>query len=354
MRQSDSAFSFIPNVWLLRVVLPLVVMTLVVLNISLGSVSIPFEDVLSILTGGEAEKETWKNILVNFRLPKMFTALVVGAGLAVSGLLMQTLFNNPLAGPFVLGITSGASLGVALLFLAGSIFSSALLHMGAISNWMVVIAGSIGAGSVMMIVMLVSIRIKNSMTLLIVGLLFGSTTSALVSILQFFSSKEELQTYIFWTFGSLGGLTWVELKVLIPVVFVGLLITYILRKPLNAMLLGETYAGSVGVNIKKTRYLIILSTSLMAGSITAFCGPIAFIGIAVPHMARMLFNSGNQQTLVTGSVLVGIIVLLVCDIISQIPGSQYVIPINAITSLIGAPVVIWMVLMKKEISKSFM
>ena len=337
----------------LILIFPAVIILLFALNIYLGSVSIPFKEILRILATGESINESWVNIVFEFRLPKAITVIMVGAGLSVSGLLMQTLFNNPLAGPFVLGITSGASLGVALLVMASYLLGGILPILGELGNWALIIAGSLGASLVLLVVLLVSFRVKSSMTLLIIGLLFGSTTGALVSVLQFFSDKDKIQTYLIWTFGSLGGLTWDELVFFVPVVFIGLILTFVLKKPLNALLIGEHYAQSMGVNVKSVRLTIILATSLLAGSITAFCGPIAFIGIAVPHMARIVLNSGNHQYLTTATIMLGIITMLVCDTIAQLPGSQYVLPINAVTSLFGAPMVIWIVLAKKDIRNSF-
>ena len=332
--------------------LPLAILGLFFLDISLGSVYIPIEEVFNILVGGEIEKSSWQNIILKFRVPRALTAIAVGAALAVSGLQMQTLFRNPLAGPFVLGISSGASLGVALLMLAGSLFTTTFFTSG-LGDWLTVIAASLGSGLVLLLVVAVSTRVRDSMTLLIIGLMFGSLTGAIVSILQYFSTGEEIQLYLFWTFGSLGGLDINELKVLGIIVVIGLAVTVAIIKPLNALLLSENYARNLGVNIKTSRLLIILSTSLLAGSVTAFCGPIAFIGLAVPHLARLLFNTSDHKVLMPAAALTGIIVMLVCDIISQVPGSQSILPINAITSLLGAPVVIWIILSKGSMKNTF-
>ena len=322
------------------------------MNISLGSVSIPFDEILNVLTGSAASKNSWTNIVLNFRLPKAITAIAVGAALSISGLLMQTLFRNPLAGPFVLGISSGASLGVALLLLAGISITGSLVASG-LTSWLVVSAASLGSALVLLLVVVVSLKVRDSMTLLIIGLMFGSLTGAIVSILQFFSSGEEIQVYLFWTFGSLGGLNWDEITVLWLIAGLGIAIAFIMVKPLNALLLSENYARSMGINIKSSRFWIIISTSLLAGSITAFCGPIAFIGIAIPHLTRLLFNTSNHKILIPAVAMSGIIVMLICDIISQLPGSEHVLPINAITSLLGAPVVIWVILRRGSIKHSF-
>jgi len=336
----------------LTIWLPLVIIGLFILDVSLGSVSIPLKDILNILLGDDSVKESWAHIILQFRIPRAVTTLAVGAGLAISGLQMQTLFRNPLAGPFVLGISSGASLGVALLMLAGSVITSSFLSSG-INNWLVVAAASIGSGVVLLLVVAVSIRVRDSMTLLIIGLMFGSLSGAIVSILQYFSTGEEIQLYLFWTFGSLGGLNNDELLILLIIVGAGLMISTFLIKPLNALLLSENYAQSMGVSIKRIRLLIILSTSLLAGSITAFCGPIAFIGLAVPHLTRLLFNTSDHKILIPAVALTGVIVMLACDIFSQLPGSQHILPINAITSLLGAPVVIWIILKKGSMKNTF-
>lgn len=332
--------------------LPLSILILFLLNISIGSVSIPFEEIMNVLAGNEASKNSWTNIILNFRLPKATTAVAVGAALSISGLLMQTLFRNPLAGPFVLGISSGASLGVALLLLAGVSITGSLIASG-LTSWLVVAAASLGSAVVLLLVVTVSLRIRDSMTLLIIGLMFGSLTSAIVSILQFFSTGEEIQVYLFWTFGSLGGLNWNEVMVLLIISGIGIIISFVMVKSLNALLLSENYARSMGISIKSSRLWIIISTSLLAGSITAFCGPIAFIGIAIPHLTRLLFNTSNHKVLIPAVAMVGILVMLICDMISQLPGSEHVLPINAITSLFGAPVVIWVILRRGSIKHSF-
>ncbi len=323
------------------------------INISLGSISIPFSQVVKILFGGQGEKIIWESIIWEFRLTKALTAVIIGAGLSVSGLQMQTLFKNPLAGPFVLGISSGASLGVALLVMAGFNFGYLGINFSFLENWWIVIAATLGAALVLLLVMLVSVRVRDSMSLLIIGLMFGSATGALVTVLQFFSEAQQIQAYLIWTFGSLGGLDWDALKVLIPVIIIGLGISIFLIKQMNALLLGESYAQSMGLNIQNVRIWIIISTSLLAGSITAFCGPIAFIGIAVPHLARMLFFSADHRILLPAVVVSGAVLMLICDVIAQLPGSEYTLPINAITSIFGAPVVIWIIIRRKNLRSSF-
>ena len=311
-------------------------------NISLGSVSIPFKTIFESLIG-----TTDNYIIQNYRLPKAFTAILVGSGLGISGLLMQTLFRNPLAGPFVLGITSGASLGVALVIIGASIFSG-FLATYLVSKWSLVIAASLGSFLVLLAVMIVSTRVRDTMAILIIGLMFGSITAAVVSILSYFSSAEQLQQYIFWGFGSLGNLSWSELLVFFIIYVFGILLSIFSIKALNTLLLGENYAKSLGLNIKQSRMLIIIATSLLAGTITAFAGPIAFIGLAIPHITRQVFNTSNHKILLPAVFLFGAIIMLICDSIAQLPTSDYTLPINAITSLIGAPVVIWLLVRKRK------
>ena len=315
-------------------------------NIASGSVAIPFKDVIASISGLEVSKESWSYIVINYRLPKAFTAVLTGAGLSASGLLMQTLFRNPLAGPFVLGISSGASLGVAVLILGSFLFwGSSTVIVGDLS---LVIAASMGSFLVLIIVMAVATKIRDTMAILIIGLMLGSMTTAVVSVLSYFSSSEKLQQYVFWTFGSLGNLNWNSLLIFALVFTIGLLMSVFLLKALNSLLLGENYARSMGLNIKKSRYLIIVATCLLAGSVTAFAGPIAFIGLAVPHLTRQIFNTTNHRVLLPAVMLYGAIIMLFCDIIAQLPNSEYTLPINAITSLIGAPVVIWLLIRKRK------
>lgn len=317
------------------------------INISLGSVSIPFSDTISSIFGGNTTNESWSYIIWNYRIPKAFTAILVGSGLALSGLLMQTLFRNPLAGPFVLGISSGASLGVAFLIMGSSIFSS-LFSFNLISNVSLAVTSSIGSFMVLLAVIIVASRVKDTMALLIIGLMFGSITSAIVSVLSYFTNAEKLQQYVYWSFGSIGNLTWEQLGILLGLCLLGIILSILSIKTLNAMLLGENYARSLGINIKKMRYLIIIATGLLAGSITAFAGPIAFIGLAVPHLTRQIFDTTNHKILVPAVLIYGAILMLLCDTVAQLPNSASVLPINAITSIIGAPVVIWLLVRKRK------
>jgi iron complex transport system permease protein len=318
-----------------------------VINISLGSVSIPFKDTLSAILGGELSNDSWKYIVWNYRIPKAFTAILVGSGLALSGLLMQTLFRNPLAGPFVLGISSGASLGAALLIMGASMFSG-LFSFGIVNDVSLAVASSVGSFLVLMVVVVVAYRIKDTMALLIIGLMFGSITAAIVSVLSYFTDAEKLQQYIYWSFGSVGNLSWQQLLLLLVIIVLGVLLSIISIKPLNSLLLGENYARSLGVNLKKSRYIIIIATGLLAGGITAYAGPIAFIGLAVPHLTRQIFNTTDHKVLVPAVLVYGAILMLICDTIAQLPTSANVLPINAITSIVGAPVVIWLLVRKKK------
>ncbi|MGB5435093.1 MAG: iron ABC transporter permease [Maribacter sp.] len=327
--------------------LVLALLLCVVLNISLGSVSIPFQDTLKAIFGGELANDSWKYIVWNYRIPKAFSAILVGSGLALSGLLMQTLFRNPLAGPFVLGISSGASLGAALLIMGSTLFSS-LFSYGLVNDISMAVAASIGSFLVLLVVVIVSYRIKDTMALLIIGLMFGSITAAIVSVLSYFTDAEKLQQYIYWSFGSVGNLSWPQLLLLLTIILIGLFLSIFSIKSLNALLLGENYAKSLGVNMKRSRYMIIIATGLLAGGITAFAGPIAFIGLAVPHLTRQIFNTTDHKVLVPAVLVYGAILMLICDTIAQLPTSANVLPINAITSIVGAPVVIWLLVRKRK------
>lgn len=323
----------------------LVLLACLLVDIGLGSVMIPVKEVFIILTGGNPTKSTWATIVIDYRLPKAITAILTGFGLSVSGLLMQTLFRNPLAGPFVLGISSGASLGVALLVMGSSLTGFSFW----VDSYSLATAASIGSFLVLLAILTVSKNIRDTMAILVIGLMFGSVTGAIVNILSYFSSMQKLQQYVFWSMGSLGGLSWEQLTIFGIVIIIGLVLSITTIKGLNALLLGETYARSMGLSIEKTRLIIMVATSLLAGSITAFAGPVAFIGLAVPHLTRLLFKSADHRVLIPATLLMGGIIMLFCDSISQLPGSQLTLPINAITAIIGAPVVIWLLLRKRKI-----
>lgn len=324
-----------------------ILIILFLINISLGSISMSLNTIFNSFFTKAIDYTNQEYIIQNYRLPKAITAVLVGSGLGISGLLMQTMFRNPLAGPFVLGITSGASLGVALAIMGASVIGGVFASILA-SQWTLVIAASLGCFIILSSVLIVSSKVKDTMAILIIGLMFGSITSAFVSVLSYFSSAETLQQYIFWGFGSLGDLQWQEIKVFLLVYSIGILFTILSIKALNTLLLGENYAKSMGLNIKQNRFIIILATCLLAGSITAFAGPIAFIGLAIPHITRQVFNTANHKILLPAVFLFGAIIMLICDSIAQLPNTDYSLPINAITSLIGAPVVVWLLVRKKK------
>jgi iron complex transport system permease protein len=328
---------------------------LFLLNLALGSVDIPLEAIIHILWGEEVSREAWQKIVINIRIPRAVTAILAGSALSVGGLQMQTLFRNPLAGPSVLGITAGASLGVAIVMLAAGTITSifAIQQLSALGSWVIVIAASLGSAAVLLLILLISIKVRDNVTLLIIGLMIGNITIAMVSIWQYFSQPEQIQDYLIWTFGSLGGVPLNQLWILAAVAIVGGGVALVLSKPLNGLLLGENYARSMGLSVTSTRIWIIVSTSLLAGGITAFCGPIGFVGIAVPHLTRSLLGTNDHRVLIPGTILMGAILLLACDIIAQVPGSTTTLPISAVTSMVGSPVVIWVIMQRKNLQASF-
>lgn len=318
---------------------------LMVLEVSLGSVSFSMVEVWYALVGGHDVPPEHSYIIRNLRLPRAIMAILTGAGLSAAGLLMQTLFRNPLAGPFVLGISSGAGLGVALLVMGSGIAMGGLLSpLGMVS------ASMLGSFMVLSLIIFVSLRIRDTMGLLIIGLMMGSLTSALVGIMSYFTSSETLQRYVFWSLGGLGGLDWLDLGVVSTVILVSMTIISLYLKPLNLLLLGPTYASSMGINVRAISWMIILVTSLLAGCITAYAGPIAFVGLAAPHISRLFLNSVDHRILLPVSVLVGINLMLVCDLVAGLPYLPYQLPINAVTSLLGAPLVIWLILKRKRLN----
>ena len=341
-----------PRLFLVWMVILLFVFVLVfILDLSYGSLKIPASYIIRILSGVQTDKPIWHEIVLNIRLTKAITAVLVGSGLAIAGLLMQTFFRNPLADPFILGINSGASLGVALAILslgaAGSLFLTQINTLGDLG---VAAAAILGAALVFGLVLLVSRSVKSSNTLLILGLMFGSATSALVSLLIYFSIPERIQAYMIWTYGSFGGVTWNQLKVMAPVMLVGIAISSLLGKSLNALLLGEDYARSLGLNIGRIRFLILLGASILAGTATAFCGPIGFLGVAIPHIARNLLRTSNHKFLLPAVLILGATAALLADVLTQLPGTDFILPINVITSLFGAPFVLWIILRRKAVS----
>jgi iron complex transport system permease protein len=321
-----------------------------ILDIFFGSVSIKASEIIGALFSDSGT--VFETIVLKFRLPKAITALIVGIALSLSGLQMQTIFRNPMAGPDVLGISSGASLGVAFVILG----FSALVSPDSVNvsgNWIIVSAAWVGAGAVMVLIMFISSRVTGIMTILIIGIMLSSGISAIVTLMQYFSNESMLKAYVIWTMGSLGNLTSNQLNVLLISVSIGIMLSLISVKMLNALLIGENYATSIGLNLRYARVMIFSSTCILTGSVTAFCGPIGFIGIAVPHISRIILRTSDHKILIPGTILTGGVLLLCCDIISQLPGSDSVLPVNAVTSLIGIPVVIWVILYNRKYSGFF-
>lgn len=334
MKMCPRSTAFFPVISVLTVILFAV-------DLSIGSVTVPLRDVWAALTGGDCARATAR-IILNIRLIKAIVAIIAGAALAVSGLQMQTLFRNPLAGPYVLGISSGASLGVALFILGVPLLgaSAAMNSLGMAG------AAWIGSAAVLLVVAAVGHRIKDIMVILILGMMFSSGVGAVVQILQYLSKEESLKSFVIWTMGSLGDVTGPQLHILVPSVIVGLILAVICIKPLNLLLFGEEYAVTMGLDIRRTRGLLFLSTTFLAGTVTAFCGPIGFIGLAMPHVTRMLTADGDHRVLIPGTILTGASVMLLCDLISKL----FILPINAITALLGIPVVVWVVLRNKSLN----
>ena len=326
----------------LFIILSLLLVILFVLDLLIGSVHIPLRDILGAIVGADVDPAT-RLIVLDIRLIKAVVAVLTGMALSVSGLQMQTLFRNPLAGPYVLGINSGASLGVALFILGmpllGIATNSTMSSIGTAG------AAWLGSALILAFVASVSTRIKDIMVILILGMMISSGVSAVVQILQYLSNEEALKSFVIWTMGSLGDVTTNQLHLMIPAVLIGLVVSIAVIKPLNLLLLGEQYARTMGLNVRRSRYLIFLSTTLLAGTVTAFCGPIGFVGLAIPHIARMLFSNADHRILLPASALCGAVVLLACDIISK----WLTLPINTITALLGIPIVIWVVIRNKSI-----
>jgi iron complex transport system permease protein len=308
------------------------------LSLAIGSVSIPLPDVLTTLLGGIPTQPGWRTIIWQFRLPRALTAVLAGPALAVSGLQLQTLFHNPLAGPFVLGISSGASLGVAIVVLASQQLGRFYGDMG------IVTAACIGAASVAMLVIVVARLVQSAIALLVLGLMFGYATGAIVNILLQLSSAQQVQQFVIWTFGSFGGVTWVQLPLMAMGIGIGIAIALLSTAALNVMLLGEMQAQSLGVNLPRLRLLVLLSSSLLAGTVTAFCGPIVFLGVAVPHLCRGILHTSDLRWLLPSVILVGAGLALIADLLSQILVRSSVLPLNSITALIGTPILIWVIL----------
>ena len=320
--------------------LSLLTLGLFLADLAWGSIHISLQEIMSVFFG-KGDTGINSEILLNFRLPKAITAILAGASLSVAGLMMQTLFRNSLADPYILGVSSGASLGVALVMMAASVLPVAFVSSG----WALIVAAVIGASVVLALVVGVSFRIQNAVSLLIVGLMFGTIAGSIVSVLQNFSNPDAIKLFVMWTFGSLSAVTWTYMQVLFPVSILGLGMAFFLQKRLDGLLLGENYARSLGISIVGTRFLIVIATGLLAGGITAFTGPIAFVGVAIPHIARGIFKTSSHKILMPATVLCGASLILFCDIISQLPA--YTLPINTISALFGAPIIIWIILKRK-------
>lgn len=327
--------------------LSLGVVVLFLCDLCYGSVRIPLPDVARTLLGGEAAKASWTYIVWDFRLPKALTAMMAGMGLSISGLLMQTFFRNPLAGPYVLGLSSGSSLAVAFVIM-GSAFLPVGIGQALASSYGIAIASCAGSVLVLFAVLAVARRLRDSMSILIVGLMFGSFTSAITGILSYVSTAEQLQRFTFWSLGSLGNLSWDSVGIITIGTLAGLAFAAYSIKALDALLLGEQYAQTLGLPINQTRFFVLLATGLLAGVITAFAGPIAFVGLAVPHIARLLFRTSRHATIFFATLLLGAAIMLGCDALCQLPGTELQLPINAVTSILGAPIVIWLLLNKRK------
>lgn len=317
------------------------------INLMIGAVKIPALDVLTILFDRFNGKESWSYIIIEYRLPKLIIALFVGASLSIAGMMMQTLFQNPMAEPYILGISSGASLGVAICILGATILPLKLQNY--MTNQTAIICFSLlGSIVVMFMVLGIAQKVQQAATLLIIGLMFSSFTSAFVSVLSYLSTAEELKKFSVWNLGSLGNINYEQLTYIIPTLTFALCLAYSTNKALNGLLLGETYAQSLGINIKKTKLLIIVSTCILVAVSTAFVGPIGFIGLAVPHLTRIIYKTTNHFVLFIGNILLGASLLIICDLICQLPGEQFILPINAVTSILGAPVVIYLLITRKK------
>ena len=329
-------------------VLTLLILVLVAGNLFFGSVSIPAEAIVRILTGGEVEKESWSFIVWESRVPQALTALLCGAALAGSGLMLQTAFNNPLAGPSILGINSGASLGVAMVMLlgGGSLATAGITLSGFFS---IVVGAFIGSMVVMGIILFFSTLIKSNVMLLITGIMIGYITSSAISLLNFFATAEGVHSYMIWGMGNFSGVSMEQMPYFATFTLAGLVLAILLIKPLNALLLGNRYAENLGVNIKRTRNLLLIATGILTAVTTAFCGPVSFIGLAVPHMARLLLGTSNHNSLLPVTLLTGSAVALLCNLICILPGESGIIPLNAVTPVLGAPVIIYVIINQRRI-----
>lgn len=319
------------------------------MNLLLGTVKIPAGDVIGILTSGKCDNPIWTNIVMKSRLPQSLTAMMAGAGLGVSGLLMQTVFRNPLAGPSVLGISSGASLGVAcVVLLSGSIGGVALSKLGVVGEVTITVSAIVGSLMIMALIAFVAQKVHGNVTLLIMGVMIGYIANAIIGVLKFFSAEEDIRAYVIWGLGSFsrvsGGQTWVFIILMLII----LPSAFLLIKTLNLLLLGDSYSRNLGLNIKRARLLVIGCSGVLVAVVTAYCGPIVFLGLAVPHICRGLFHTSNHATILPASMLGGASLALLCNLIARLPGFEGALPVNSVTALVGAPVVMWVLFNKRK------
>ncbi len=325
------------------------IVVLLVVNLLLGSVKIPAADVCRILLGDATESEIWRNIIFSSRLPQALTAIVAGAGLAVSGLQMQTVFRNPLAGPSVLGISNGSALGVAfVVLLSGKLGGVALSRLGYLGDAAMSVAAIIGALAVMLLILWVSQKVKGNVTLLIIGVMIGYLANAIIGVLKFLAPEEDVKSFVVWGLGSFARVSGDEMMLFIGLMCVLLPLTYLLVKPMNLLLLGDRYAANLGLNIRRSRMLVIISSGVLVAIVTAYCGPIMFIGLAVPHLARALFRTSDHRILMPATALCGSVLALVCNIIARMPGFEGALPVNSVTALVGAPVIAMVLFHKRK------
>lgn len=334
---------------ILMVMLGISIVGFFILNLLLGSVSIPVDNIIDILLGRDNDNLIWHNIILKSRLPQSLTAMMAGAGLAVSGLLMQTVFRNPLAGPSVLGISSGASLGVAcVVLLSGSIGGVALSKLGVIGEVTITLSAIIGSLLIMALIAFVAQKVRGNVTLLIMGVMIGYIANAIIGVLKFFSAEEDIRAYVIWGLGSFSRVSGGQTSVFILLMFVLLPLSFFLIKSLNLLLLGDSYAQNLGLNIKRARLLVIGCSGVLVAVVTAYCGPIVFLGLAVPHICRGLFHTSNHAVILPASLLGGASLALLCNLIARMPGFEGALPVNSVTALVGAPVVMWVLFKRRK------
>ena len=324
----------------LSVALAVVLVVLMIVNLLIGSVKIPVNDVCKILVGSEGESEIWQNIIWKSRLPQVLTAIVAGAGLAVSGLQMQTVFRNPLAGPSVLGISNGSALGVAfVVLLSGKIGGVALSQLGYLGDAAMSVAAIVGALAVMLLIVWIAQKVAGNVTLLIIGVMIGYLANAIIGVLKFLSPEEDVKAFVVWGLGSFSRVSGDEMVLFVVLMAILIPLSFLLAKPMNLLLLGDRYAANLGLNVRRSRMLVIISSGVLVAIVTAWCGPIMFIGLAVPHLARAIFSTSDHRILLPATALCGAVLALVCNFIARMPGFEGALPVNSVTALVGAPVI---------------